>query len=88
VAIERLSRSIQEGRIASAGAGDASAGGTQRATTAMANLAEGIQGLVQHMRSEQQVVRSWVETQSEQQREVHALLETIAKALSAPQPGE
>ena len=29
-----------------------------RATTAMANLAEGIQGLVQHMRSEQQVVRT------------------------------
>ena len=54
------------------------AGSTQRATTAMANLAEGIQGLVQHMRSEQQVVRSWVETQSEQQRELQALLETIS----------
>jgi hypothetical protein len=40
------------------------------------------------MRSEQQVVRSWVETQSEQQREIHGLLETIAKALQAPQPGE
>jgi hypothetical protein len=36
------------------------------------------------MRSEQQVVRSWVETQSEQQREVQALLETIAKALQTP----
>jgi hypothetical protein len=50
----------------------------------MANHAEGIQGLVQHKRSEQQVVRSWVETQSEQQREVQALLETIAKALKQP----
>jgi methyl-accepting chemotaxis protein len=78
VAIERLSRNILE-----SGRGDA-AGSTQRATTAMANLAEGIQGLVQHMRSEQQVVRSWVETQSEQQREVQALLETIAKALKQP----
>ncbi|MCR4281878.1 MAG: flagellar motor protein MotA [Bauldia sp.] len=85
VAIERLARTIQEGKGAVT---DQSAGGTQRATTAMANLAEGIQGLVQHMRSEQQVVRSWVETQSEQQREIHALLETIAKALQAPQPGE
>jgi hypothetical protein len=85
VAIERLSRTIQEGK---GGGADPAAGGTQRATTAMANLAEGIQGLVQHMRSEQQVVRSWVETQSEQQREIHALLETIAKALQAPQPGE
>ena len=80
VAIERLSRSIQEG-----GAGQSAGGSsTQRATTAMANLAEGIQGLVQHMRSEQQVIRSWVETQSEQQREVQSLLETIAKALKAP----
>jgi hypothetical protein len=79
IAIERLSRTIQD-RAAEPEAG----GSTQRATTAMANLAEGIQGLVQHMRSEQQVVRSWVETQSEQQREVQALLETIAKALQAP----
>src|SRR5665213_2916070 len=83
VAIERLSRAIQDGKgetIVEPG----SAGSTQRATTAMANLAEGIQGLVQHMRSEQQVVRGWVETQSEQQKEVHALLETIAKALQSP----
>ena len=50
----------------------------------MANLAEGIQGLVQHMRSEQQVVRSWVETQAEQQREIHELLEVIAEALKTP----
>jgi hypothetical protein len=81
VAIERLSRTIQE---TGGPAGQAGGGSTQRATTAMANLAEGIQGLVQHMRSEQQVVRSWVETQSEQQREVQALLETIAKALQTP----
>ncbi len=84
IAIERLSRTIQDSRAA----GEPSAGSTQRATTAMANLAEGIQGLVQHMRSEQQVIRSWVETQSEQQREVQSLLETIARALRAPTPGE
>ena len=83
VAIERLSRTLLENK----GGGETTVGGaagTQRATTAMANLAEGIQGLVTHMRSEQQVVRSWVETQSEQQREVQALLETIAKALKQP----
>jgi hypothetical protein len=84
IAIERLSRTIHDSRAA----GEPSAGSTQRATTAMANLAEGIQGLVQHMRSEQQVIRSWVETQSEQQREVQSLLETIARALRAPTPGE
>jgi hypothetical protein len=81
VAIERLSRTISEGGAAS---GPQAAGGTQRATTAMANLAEGIQGLVQHMRTEQQVVRTWVEAQSEQQREVQELLRTISKALQAP----
>jgi hypothetical protein len=82
VAIERLSRVVQEG----GGQAQSAAGGagTQRATTAMANLAEGIQGLVQHMRTEQQVVRSWVETQSEQQKELKHLLETISRALQTP----
>jgi hypothetical protein len=87
VAIERLSRTIQDGRGATAPAEPAVAG-TQRATTAMANLAEGIQGLIQHMRSEQQGVKSWIETQSEQQKEMLATLETIASSLQARQPGE
>src|SRR3712207_2943804 len=51
VAVERLSRIIAEG-----GGGSGGGGSAARTTTAMANLAEGIQGLVQHMRSEQQVV--------------------------------
>ncbi len=83
VAIERLARTFQEGGAAQSGSGS-----TQRATTAMANLAEGIQGLVQHMRSEQQVIRSWVETQSEQQKDMKDLLETISRALQNPAPGE
>jgi hypothetical protein len=78
IAIERLSRAIQEGGA------HQEVGSTQRATTAMANLAEGIQGLVQHMRTEQQVIRSWVETQSEQQRDMQQLLETISRALQTP----
>ena len=45
---------------------------------AMANLAEGIQGLVQHMRSEQQLVRDWVEAQAAQQKEIKRLLERLA----------
>ena len=48
------------------------------AAAAMANLAEGIQGLVQHMRSEQQLVRSWVEAQADQQVEIRRLLERLA----------
>ena len=82
IAVERLSRIIEQSRAE--GAPDPNTGSTQRATSAMANLAEGIQGLIQHMRSEQQVVRGWVESQSQQQKEVNALLETIAKALQSP----
>jgi len=48
------------------------------ATQAMVNLAEGIQGLVQHMRGEQQILRTWVETQAEQQAEISKLLQRLA----------
>ena len=51
---------------------------TSRASTAaMANLAEGVQGLVQHMRSEQQMIRTWVEAQAEQQTEIKKLLQRL-----------
>ena len=46
--------------------------------TAMANLAEGIQGLVQHMRAEQQQVRDWAEAQAEQSAEIRKLLQRLA----------
>jgi gamma-glutamyl:cysteine ligase YbdK (ATP-grasp superfamily) len=49
------------------------------ATNAMANLAEAIQGLVQHMRSEQQMLRDWVEAQADQQKEVRRLLQVLAR---------
>ena len=42
-------------------------GSNQRVATAMANLAEGISGLVKNMRNEQQLMRDWVEAQSEEQ---------------------
>ncbi|NVO17882.1 MAG: flagellar motor protein MotA [Rhodoplanes sp.] len=56
---------------------EASAG--KAATHAMANLAEGIQGLVQHMRQEQQIIRDWVEAQADQQAEVQKLLQVLAR---------
>jgi hypothetical protein len=56
-------------------------GGNQRATAAMANLAEGIQGLVRNMRSEQQMMRDWVETQSEEQKDMRRTLERLAAAI-------
>jgi hypothetical protein len=45
----------------------------------MANLAEAIQGLVSHMRSEQQLIRDWVNSHSEQQRDIRRLLERISR---------
>ena len=64
-AIERLREAIAEG------------GGSRATTTAMANLAEAIQGLVHHMRSEQQMIRDWVDSQAEQNRDIRKLLEIL-----------
>jgi hypothetical protein len=45
---------------------------------AIANLADGIQSLVQHMRSEQQMIRDWVESQADQGKELKAILKRLA----------
>ncbi|WP_306259194.1 flagellar motor protein MotA [Pararhizobium sp. IMCC21322] len=71
LAIDKLSRSMAQN--------NSSGNAAQPTSVAMASLAEGIQGLVQHMRSEQQVVRSWVESQSEQQNQVKRLLEALVQ---------
>lgn len=60
----------------------ADAAPSENATAAMASLAEGVQSLVQHMRSEQQLIRDWVEAQSEQQADIKNALERLA-----PPPG-
>jgi hypothetical protein len=54
-------------------------GSNRTATTAMANLAEAIQGLVHHMRSEQQLIREWADGQGEQNKEIKQLLERLAR---------
>lgn len=56
-------------------------GSNQRVATAMANLADGISGLVKNMRSEQQIMRDWVEAQSEEQKAMRVTLDKIAEAL-------
>ena len=72
VAIDNLRQSLADG-----GGG----GGTNRnAALAMANLAEGIQGLVQHVRGEQQMMRNWAEEQSEQQKRIEQLLRSMSSA--------
>jgi hypothetical protein len=44
---------------------------------ALSNLAEGIQGLVQHMRSEQQLIRDWVEAQAAREKDMKRLIERL-----------
>jgi hypothetical protein len=66
-AMERLRTVVEEG------------GGSRNTTAAMANLAEAIQGLVAHMRTEQQMIREWADGQGEQNREIKKLLERIAR---------
>jgi hypothetical protein len=55
-------------------------GGPNKATTAaMANLAEAIQGLVHHMRTEQQMIRDWADEQSKLNRDLRRFMELLAR---------
>jgi len=56
-------------------------GSNPRVATAMANLADGISGLVKNMRSEQQIMRDWVEAQSEEQKAMRRTLDKLADHL-------
>ena len=56
-------------------------GSNPRVATAMANLADGISGLVKNMRNEQQIMRDWVEAQSHEQKALRNTLDRIAEAL-------
>ena len=67
VALNRLTAAVNDG------------GGGRAATQAMANLAEGIQGLVQHMRAEQQMIRDWVEAQAAREKELKQVLERLSR---------
>jgi hypothetical protein len=66
-AIERLRDTISD------------TGSSKSTTTAMANLAEAIQSLVHHMRTEQQMIRDWVDSQAEQHRDIRRLLEILVR---------
>jgi hypothetical protein len=54
-------------------------GSGKAATAAMANLAEAIHGLVNHMRAEQQMIRDWADAQASQQNDIKLLLERFAR---------
>jgi hypothetical protein len=66
-ALDRLRQSI----------GDAGSG--KATTAAMANLAEAIQGLVHHMRTEQQMIRDWADEQSKLNSDLRRFMERFAR---------
>jgi hypothetical protein len=66
-ALERLRNSITE-----------SASG-KATTAAMANLAEAIQGLVQHMRAEQQMIRDWADAQGKLNNDIRRFMEMLTR---------
>ena len=53
----------------------------QRNAAAIATLAEGIQALVGHMRTEQQQIRDWVDAQAVQQEDIGKLLKRLLDEL-------
>jgi hypothetical protein len=63
--IERLSRAVVD------------AGGRQATGAAVANLAEGVHALVKHMRTEQQMMRDWVEAQAKREDDMRRLIERL-----------
>ena len=50
----------------------------ERSLSAMANLAEGIQGLVKNMRNEQQMLRDWIEAQQEESKALRRTLDRLS----------
>lgn len=62
-------------------------GGTSspRVAASMASLADGISGLVKNMRSEQQLMRDWVEAQASEQKALRATLDRLADAIGKPE---
>ncbi|MEP9367878.1 flagellar motor protein MotA [Xanthobacter sp. VNH20] len=66
--------------------------GSQRVTSAVAQLAESLQGLVTHMRSEQALMKQMIEVQTGQQEELRRIVDRLDQTLDtydadAPGPG-
>ncbi|HMK69691.1 MAG TPA: flagellar motor protein MotA [Xanthobacteraceae bacterium] len=66
-ALDRLRLSIGDGTSGKA------------TTAAMANLAEAIQGLVQHMRAEQQMIRDWADAQVRLNNDIRRFMEKLSR---------
>ncbi|MFG1462616.1 flagellar motor protein MotA [Xanthobacter sp. DSM 24535] len=66
--------------------------GSQRVTSAVSQLAESLQGLVTHMRSEQALMKQMIEVQTGQQEELRRIVDRLDQTLDTydetePEPG-
>ena len=73
-----LASYVETSTPAAAAAAAADGPDARSSAAAMASLAEGIQALVNHLREEQQQIRSWVDAQAAQQDEIRRLLRRLA----------
>jgi hypothetical protein len=55
----------------------------EKSLSAMANLAEGIQGLVKNMRNEQQMLRDWIEAQQEEAKILRRTLDRLSEKIGS-----
>ncbi len=70
-------------KLAAAQAKGADGTQNERSLAAMANLAEGIQGLVKNMRNEQQMLRDWIEAQQEESRALRRTLDRLSDKIGS-----
>jgi hypothetical protein len=75
----RFYTELEDWLAATTATGEAALTDPAVAAQALANLADGITGLVQSMRSEQKLLREWMETQAARDRDIRAVLERFAR---------
>ena len=68
-------------KLAAAQAKAAEGGQSDKSLSAMANLAEGSQGLVKNMRNEQQMLRDWIEAQQEESKALRRTLDRLSEKI-------
>lgn len=95
--VDRLARQIAaQNQLSSAQTGSASstaaAGNQAEVKQSIDSLAAGVQSLVQHMRSEQQMLRDWVEDQGEHTKRLATVMEDVSRSMAnggrGQEPGE
>ncbi|MEM6711703.1 MAG: flagellar motor protein MotA [Pseudomonadota bacterium] len=82
--VDRLARQVAAQNQLSSASGNTESE-PENVDASIDNLATGVQSLVQHMRSEQQMLRDWVEEQGEQTRRLTAIMERVSRAVSGGQ---